>query len=672
MAFEREALKPEEAAQPERRLGLAASGLTVRAVVLGILSAGGSAILYPFISYGHNIHGMDLGYFPWLPIMLLFFFVFIVNVAFKLANPSWALRPQEIVVIFVMALVAVVSGGSLVLFLVAMLAAPRYYASPENEWADLFLDDILSWMAPDDTGKAITWFYEGLPLGEGIPWAAWLPSLLWWCSFVMAFFLVCIALVALFRKQWVENERLLFPLMNTPMALMEDSDSRTLLPAITKKPAFLVGFFLVFGIFVWNVATLLKPGLPRIQFGGPVNFGRTFPRIFITAQPWLIGLCYFVNPEVLFSFWFFQILIRMQQALFTRIGFAIGTSELGGFGGSGVPNYVSLSWQSWGAFSVFILYGVWAARHHLAYVFRHAWRGLRTQGDERELMSPRLAVVCLVLGLVYMVTFTARTGMSAPLIALFLPAAVLAYFGTTRLVIESGLPYAKPPLMAQMFAMHTLGSANMSTSSMVGIAFSFGWITNLWSVIVPAIAHGAKLADLLRMNGRVIVIATVLSLAVALPVALWYYIDSAYRTGAHNFVTWVYQGGFAFDYITAKIRDPSGPDPLRLGFMGLGAAVTGLLIFVRHRFPWWPLHPIGLTCPLASGMGGHLGPFFLTWLAKVILIKIGGQSLYERGKPFFIGLVAGQIAGAMLYIIASLILYPGEGSTTYPSVFLRH
>ena len=656
MAFEESAPRTEEAVQPQRRLGLGASGLTVRALVLGILSAGATAYLFPFLLLGHRVGGLGMGYFPWLPALVLFFFVFVVNVAFKLANRAWALRPQEITVVFVMALVAVVAQG-VVMWLVIALTAPRYYASPENEWADLFLDKIPGWMVPDDTGKVITWFFQGLPRGESVPWMAWLPPLLWWLGLLAAFFLIGIALVALFRKQWVENERLLFPLMNAPMALMEDSASRTLLPAVAKKPAFLVAFFLIFGIFAWNAVTFLKPGLPLIRFGGWVNLGRTFPAIIFAATPWMIGLCYFVNPEILFSFWFFQFLVRFQQALFTRTGYATGGAEVAEYG----QGYASLAWQSYGAFSVFILYGVWAARHHLADVFRRAWRGLRTQSDERELMSPRLAVICLAAGLVYTAAFMARTGMSALVILVFLSAAVLAYFGTTRLVVESGLPYVKPTLEPQAFTMHTLGSAGMSVPSMVGIAFSFGWITHLWTIFLPGTAHGAKLADWLRMNGRVIVIATILGLAVAFPVALWYRIDSAYQIGAHNFAGWVYQGGFGYDYITAKMKNPHGPDPQRLGFMGIGAAVTGFLIFARYRFPWWPLHPIGLTCPVVDGNKCNSGAFFLAWLAKVVLIRIGGQSLYERGKPFFIGLVVGHLAGYALYVIASLILSPGEG-----------
>ena len=665
MATERLAPPTEEALPIARSAPLRASGLTVRAVALGILAAAASAILYPFLIQGQNIAGMGFGYFPWLTVILLFTLVFVLNVALKLANPAWALRPQEIAVIFVMALVAVVADVSLALYLVATLAAPRYYASPENEWAERILPYIPDWMAPGDVGHAITWFFNGLPAGESVPWMAWIPPLLWWLSFLTAFFLVCIALVALFRKQWVENERLLFPLMSTPMVLMEDSTSPRLLPAVTRKPAFLAGFLLIFGMLAWNAATFLKPGLPIIEFGGPVNVGEHFPSIVVAATPWVIGLCYFVNPEVLFSFWFFQLLVRSQQALFSRIGYTAGASEVGEYGQA----HASLAWQSWGAFCVFVLYGVWAARHHLAEMLRRAWRGIEMESPERELMSPRVAALCLAAGLVYMAAFMARTGMSALVIALFLVAAILAYFGTTRLVIEGGLPYVRSPVMPQPFTMHTLGSVSMSTPTMVGIAFSFGWMVDMWSIFMPGTAHGAKLADWLRMNGRVIVIASILGIAVALPVTLWYYIDSAYHTGAHNFTTWVYQGGFAYDYVTKKMNDPRGADPQRLGFMGLGAAMTSFLIFARYRFPWWPLRPIGLTCPLVPGTVGHFGAFFLTWLVKVILIKIGGQSLYERGKPFFIGLVVGHLSGAVLYIIASIALFPGEGYIAPPRYY---
>ncbi len=655
MASDQIAPPSEEAVGSACPTGLRGSGLTVRAVTLSVLVAAASGWLIPYLKEVHGVDGLGFGYFPFFGVMVLLFMVFVLNVALKLIRRGWALRPQELVVILVVILIGAIADHSLATLFVATLATPYYHATPENEWAKLLHDHIPRWITPDDTGKTMTWFFNGLPAGESIPWAAWVVPLLWWMSFLGAFFLICIALVALFRKQWVENERLAFPLMNTPMALIRDSASERLLPHVTRSWAFLVGFLLIFTMLAYNVVTFLQPGLTRIKFGGEVDIGGDFPPIIIAATPWVIGLCYFVNPQVLFSFWFFQVLVRFEEAFFNRIGFTLGAADMY------ESSYASLGWQSWGAFSVFILYGVWAGRHHLAQAFRKAWRGLRMEHDEPELMSSRMAVLCILVGLVYMVAFMAQTGMSAIVIALFAPAAILCYFGATRLVIEAGLPYMRPPIPPQSFTMYTLGSAGMSGPSMVGIAFSYAWIVNMWSIFMPAVVHGAKLADSLKMSGRTITIATVIGLIVTVVVMLFCNIYLGYSIGANNFTAyWTFQGakGVAFDYVTTKMRNPQGPDYGRLKFMGIGGTVMSFLIFMRHRFPWWPLHPIGLTCPFVVGTIRHFGSFLLTWLAKVIIIAIGGLPLYERGKPFFIGLVVGHLAGSVLYVIADVFFFP--------------
>ena len=616
--------------------------------------AGGSAIFYPYALQVHNIHGTGYGYFSLFGFALLLVVLFGINVVLKLANPTWALRPQELAIMFVMTMVAVVADVSLITYFIATLATPHYYASPENEWVQLLFAHIPDWIAPDDTGNAIAWFYNGLPAGHGVPWVAWAAPLWWWGTFLAALFLVAIAMVALFRKQWVENERLLFPLMNAPMAMIEDSASSRLVPGIVKKPGFLVGFLLAFGVLAWNVMTWFEPAVPGITFGTTVSIGRHFPQIYVHVAPWIIGVCYFANLEVLFSFWFFQLFTRFQATLFSRIGYAPGTTHL-------FESYhASLGWQTWGAFCIFALYGVWAARRHLAEVFRCAWRGSRMADDERELMSPRTAVVCCGVGILYMVAFAARTGMSAAAIALLISAALIAYLGITRIVIEGGLPFVKAPITPQLFTVYALGPTALAAPSMVGIAFSSAWIIDMWSIFMPGMAHGAKLADWLQMNGRAIFIATVIGIIIALPLSLWYHVDLAYRTGAHNFTTWVFQGlnGVSFDFVAAKMRDPHGPDAHRLGFMGFGAMMMSALIFLRHRFAWWPLHPIGLTCPVVMGTTHIFGSLFVTWLLKTIIVRIGGLSLYEKGKPFFIGLVVGHVAGTTLYEIVDIIFFP--------------
>ena len=136
---------------------------------------------------------------------------------------------------------------------------------------------------------------------------------------------------------------------------------------------------------------------------------------------------YFVNLNVSFSIWFFFLLSMLEEGIFSRFG--LGVTESDWF----VWGLPSVSWQSWGAFVVMVLWGLWMARRHLVEVLRQAWRPLRS-GGERELLSYRTAVVALILGLAYMMSWLLRAGMSWTVATLFLAGVLIAYLGITRLV----------------------------------------------------------------------------------------------------------------------------------------------------------------------------------------------------------------------------------------------
>ena len=59
-------------------------------------------------------------------------------------------------------------------------------------------------------GRAVAWFFEGLPPGAEIPWEVWIMPLFWWGSVIVATLALCTCLIAIFRKQWVDKERLNF------------------------------------------------------------------------------------------------------------------------------------------------------------------------------------------------------------------------------------------------------------------------------------------------------------------------------------------------------------------------------------------------------------------------------------------------------------------------------
>ena len=81
----------------------------------------------------------------------------------------------------------------------------------------------------------------------------------------------------------------------------------------------------------------------------------------------------------------------------------------------------------------------------------------------------------------------------------------------------------------------------------------------------------------------------------------------------------------------------------------------GLLIAARQRFVGWGLHPLGFAVAPGWTMGILWSSIMLAWLIKRTVLKYGGAKLYERTKPFFMGLIMGQLAiGGLWLIIDSL------------------
>ena len=80
-----------------------------------------------------------------------------------------------------------------------------------------------------------------------------------------------------------------------------------------------------------------------------------------------------------------------------------------------------------------------------------------------------------------------------------------------------------------------------------------------------------------------------------------------------------------------------------------------LLMWARHYFVWWPLHPLGYTIS-ANWKTAHIAfSAFLAWMLKLLILKYGGPKLYQSARPFFIGLIVGEIVAAALWLIVDYL-----------------
>ena len=84
---------------------------------------------------------------------------------------------------------------------------------------------------------------------------------------------------------------------------------------------------------------------------------------------------------------------------------------------------------------------------------------------------------------------------------------------------------------------------------------------------------------------------------------------------------------------------------------GVGAAVMIGLMIARHSFAWWPFHPIGFAVSSSWMLNATWMSILAAWLIKLAVLKYGGPSLYERTKPFFIGIILGQFVAAGFWLL---------------------
>ena len=148
--------------------------------------------------------------------------LFINPIAHKLTGSP--LSSGELATAFIMMIVAAaIPSWGFTMNLIPLLGGYFYYATPENEWAAIIQPHIPSWLVPEEP-STIWKLFEGGANGESIPWQVWIGPLTAWGLFVTTLYCVTLCLLVILRKQWVERERLLFPLATLPLEMSRASE----------------------------------------------------------------------------------------------------------------------------------------------------------------------------------------------------------------------------------------------------------------------------------------------------------------------------------------------------------------------------------------------------------------------------------------------------------------
>ncbi len=565
----------------------------MRALIIGSLCSVTIGLLAPWAIYIMRGSYMALDYSTPAAISLFFLLA--------LANRWLHLSKSEMVVIYsMMVLACVVPTGGLIAPLLAGITGPYYYTNGANQWESLITQHLPLWATPASSisnDPIVNSLYEG---GFAVPWVAWGPALLTWGIFFAALFTVMVCLMILLRKQWVENERLAFPLTALPIELIEGQ--------LVKHKWFWIG-----------CAVPLLAG----TMIGLHNYFPAVPRILPARLSFpLLGYFYLTDQHSTLSLWVFGALAMLSDKASRLIPLQTLT---GGYGAS------NLLWMYLGAGAM------------LAMVF------IKLKAARRTLCSqPMLGKVVGLCTLILLVWLLA-TGMSLVVaVALFLIAIVIT-IGMTRVIAETGLAVAGPPVIAPVLVAGLLGHRLIGAASIANLAQSFVWTSEATRVSIMASAASVlKVTTRYKLKPNWQHLAWAVGLAGA--AALWLTLSYGHKHGLAS--NWYFDHGTRGVYSWAAAWNREAFGPSKIGWL-LTLAGAGGYWLMSNRYLMgsrWAPHPVGLIMAGTPFLRLSWLSCFLSWAYKTLCLKWLGRPAYQSSRPFFLGLIAGQYSTNLLWL----------------------
>jgi hypothetical protein len=434
-------------------------------------------------------------------------------------------------------------------------------------------------------------------------------------------------------------------------------NSRQLLGPFFRNPTMWAGFAVAFCVLSTRGLHYYFPAVPEAELYTVAKLFRDQAAVSINLSFTVIGLAYLLSLHVATSFWLFHLLAKAQMSWQFMIGYRL-EGEIERF----MEGTLMLAYQGMGAMLVLVLFGAWVSRSHLVAIYRKAVSG-RGIDDHEEILSYRSAAVILVVCGVYATIWLNLSGIPIGITLAFLLVAFAIFVFMSRLVAEGGIGFMQPQMSAQTIVMNFAGTSAVTDAGIFSMALSFSWAGSVRILLMASAINGMKLAQGARILKRPLFWVMIVAMVVSLVSSLGFIIWTCYQEGAVNLERWFFTHNArnTQDFVLYKINNPlsfSGtPDIMwpRALWTSIGGLCMAALIWARHHWLWWPLHPLGFAVSASNVTSAAWFSIFLGSIIKAIVLKYGGVRLYLAVRPFFLGLILGQISCAGFWLVLDLI-----------------
>jgi hypothetical protein len=632
-------------------------GLTLRAYIIGVLLVVGWTLLITLI-------GGFSPYFPEATANSVIFGIFTMFILSLLGSKLKFTR-QEFAAIYSMVLVSTVFAATWT-FTIYGQVIEAIGNLEYNKYGLSYMPSIFGPRDPDLVRGA----FSG---GSAVPWNAWLIPMFYWITLSLMICFSGLFLTCILRKEYIDVETLPFPIA-TPITTMAKSESFFKMKHLRYV---LIGMLVGF-LWPTNLAFLLNAIYPPlgISIPGSVDLAPYLWSILpmaILAIDWgniaILAFGYLIPNDILLtSVLLHVVFLWIIPPIEVSMGFLNAPANYAA-PGMWLYRYSDAALKAPVHFQDIMRYGAMIGLGVIPLLtqWKSIARSLRNaihpdkEIESKEPLPYRWAWIGFVATTVVTLYLLSLGGMPLWIGVVFLLLFNILLLGITRIRGESGgwIGNAEEFISPIHATLYQIGfEANIKDEAVkttawrsLMLAGTYTWWGTLIALPPPITSMEAfKIGSVTNLRNKDLFVsistAIIVAMLIGFPFALW---------GMYNYgitARWLYSrvdASFVGDqgfWQNLRLAFYAGGAPVSWTFppdwiqTALGVALVGLFTFMRMRFIWFPLNPIGI--PLA---GFVLSPSYMfLWLVayiiKYVTLKVGGTKLYEeKGVPMAIGIV---------------------------------
>jgi len=666
--------------------------MSLRSIIVGLLGALGIAGAGYINDQVLGLESIVAGHL--LPIIVfgtLAVAVVVVNPLLFAARPSWRFRPAELATSVLMMLVAcsIPARGLLETF-TPTLIMPIQYNEQFPGWKKA---KVLSYVPPSmlpaeglNDPQVVGDFLSGLghsrTIGlDRIPWAKWRPALATWMPLVLlsATCGVCLALIV--HRQWATRERLRYPIADFATSLMAQEPARAMGPIFRKK-LFWIGLLIVLSIRIINGLNVWYPNSIQI----PLRFdfsatGQKWPILWKAygsgdllrppLYPTVIAFSFFLASEVALSMG----LAHLVFVPFATYFISQGVTMSGEFMAGG-----AMEWLRSGSYAAFSLILAYLGRRYYWQVLACAVTFRRSAGVEAHVAWACRVLILASAGMVWMFI---HLGMAWTLAVPTFLLMIASFVVVSRIGAETGLFFIQPRWQTMGVLLGLLGGYALGIQDIVIVGLLCAVLTiDPSQALMPYVVQGLRICDNVGVRparaGCGAMAMYVVALAVGLMAVLWANYNFGVKPDDFNTrrvpqmtfnvaVDEVAKLNYSGELEESRRLSPvqrilrPRPNTAFLWWAGAGAAMVLAASALRLRFTWWPLHPVIFLIWGTLPASAFMYSFLIGWLIKTLVTRIGGHRKYLDLRVMMIGVIAGDLLGALVFMVHGGLYYAVTG-----------